>query len=233
MGSPVGSTTLRVVPGELETKRAASRLVLPTSVQPAWPPFRRVGETVANRVRTVPPHSHERGEVLTYVIEGFASYRFASEPAKLLEPGSARLLTCPTQATHSISPARGGPVRWFSLVVDLPDAASGDNRLQPIPSSTAPVYEDETIVRPLVGPESRVTSLSGLECREISFEQPSTTFLRVGHGRRAIVYALTGRGSVDARGLEAGEAALVEGAAGIAIQGSARFRVIAATVPLP
>lgn len=217
----------------METKSTTTRLVIPTLAQPPWPPYARVGETLASSQRQFPAHAHERQEVLTYVMDGFASYQFEARAPELLRPGSARFLTAPTRVTHRISPGKGGAIRWFNLVIGLPPALPAELRLQASEAPAVPLYEENAYVRPLVGPRSTIASAAGLECREISFSEVSTTFLRVGHDRRGLVYAVVGSGTVDGRGVEGGEAALADGAGGIAIQGTPGFRVIAATAPRP
>lgn len=231
MPSLAGPPALRIVAGVVETKNTTTRLVLPTAVQAAWPPYHRVAETVATRTRQFPPHAHEGEEVLTYVIEGSASYQLESGAIQPMRPGSARLLSATSRAAHRINPSQGGVIRWFSLVAGLPDGASGAVRLQASEPPASPRYDESAHVRPLVGPGATMTSAMGLESAEISFVELSTTYRRLGHGRRGLVYSLSGRGSVDGNPLEVGEAALVEGAAGIAIQGNEGFRVIVATAP--
>ena len=224
--------SLRIVAGEVETKSATTQLVIPTSSQPAWPPFVRVGETLSDRVRQFPAHTHEHHEVLTYVSEGFASYQLGTEPPERLVPGSARLLTVPSRSAHRISPAQGGPIRWFNLVVTLPPTAQGESRLQGSEApSRPPEYDGTPVIRPLVGPKAPMASAAGLECRDITFVEPGTTFQRVGHERRGFVYVLSGRGTVDGHSVEMGEAALADGVAGLAIHALQDLRVITATAP--
>jgi len=223
--------SVRIVPGELETKSAMTRLVIPSSGQPAWPPFLRAGETVVSRLRRFPSHLHDREEVLTYVSEGFATYQLDTRPAHLLSPGSARLLSSPSRSTHQISPARAGPIRWFSLVVGIPPSASNELHLQASEPPVFPQYEESAVVRRLVGPGAEMTSSIGLECREILFVERSTTFQRVGHDRRGLVYVLAGRGSVEGHDVEVGDGVLAEGVTGIAIQNVEGLRVIAASAP--
>ena len=55
--------------------------------------------------------------------------------------------------------------------------------------------------------------------------------LKVGHDRIAVCYAFSGRGAVDNEGLDAGEAALVEEAGGIAIAGQTGFHVVLVSAP--
>ncbi len=231
MATPTLSPSLRIVPGIVETKSTTTRLVIPTSAQPAWPPFVRVGETVASRARQFPAHSHEGEEVLTYVIDGFSSYQSEDQPPEVLQRGSARFLTASTKSSHRIMSARGGPIRWFNLVTSLPAPVAGAPRVQSSEPPVAPRYDEDAHVRPLVGPGSYIASAGGLEVAEIKFEEPATTFRRIGHNRRGVVYSIAGMGTVDGKGIESGEAALAEGMAGIAIQSLRRLWVIVATGP--
>lgn len=223
--------TVRIVSGELETRNVTTRLVIPTSLQPTWPPFLRAGETVASRAREFPVHFHEHHEVLTYVSEGFASYQWEDRPAVILGPGSARLLSTGARVTHRMSPARKGPVRWFSLVVGAPDLSSEEPVVQVSDPPLTPLAEENAFVRLLVGAGAPMSSRAGLECQEITFLEASTSFRPVGHRRRGLVYALTGRATVDGKPLDAGEAALVDGASGFSVQGTQGTRVVVATAP--
>ena len=90
---------------------------------------------------------------------------------------------------------------------------------------------DGTAVRRLVGPGSGIESSVGIECELIEFPSNGTTFRRVGHDRIAIAYTLSGRGSVDNQTVDAGEAALVDDAAGVAIGGRAGLRLMLTTAP--
>jgi redox-sensitive bicupin YhaK (pirin superfamily) len=231
MSSPRMVPSVRVVPGVVETRNTTTRLVIPTPSQPAWLPFTRVGETVVNRGREFAPHAHESEEVLTYVTEGLATYQMEPGGIAQLRPGHARLLTTPGRTEHRISPGRGGPIRWFNLVVQLPEGSRGPFRLQTSEPPTAPTYDQNALVHRIVGEGSSMASAAGLACAEITFVESSTSFLGVGHDRRGLVYSLAGRGKVDGVSVETGEAALVEGAAGVAVQGTPGLRVIVATAP--
>jgi quercetin 2,3-dioxygenase len=229
----VSSPTLHWIPGEVIAKTTTARLLLPSARFSTWPPFTRAVETIATAARQLPAHGHEGEEVLTYMFEGFASYQYGTDTAVPLPPGSVRLLTAPSKATHRISPARGSAIRWFSLVVSLPPSVKGEPRVQSaLPASTLP-QPDGTVVRELVGPGSPVTGKSGLAAREISFVQTGTMFQRMGRDRRGLVYALSGRGTVDSQPIEGGEGVLVEGASGIAVHGQTGLRVLVASSPLP
>lgn len=223
--------SVRVVAGEIQTQSATTRLVLPTASQPAWPPFLRVAETVAGRARQLAPHPHEHEEVLTVVSDGFASYQLEEQPPQLMAPGAARLLTSPGRSTHRISPAKGGAIRWFNLVVGPIAASTAPPKLQASEPTDKPRVEENALVRPLVGPGAPMSSGAGLEVREVTFVEPSATFQRVGHDRRAVLYVLAGQGAVDGRGLEAGEAALAEGVVAVSLQGSKGLRAVVASAP--
>ncbi|MCI4323024.1 MAG: hypothetical protein L3K03_03230 [Thermoplasmata archaeon] len=223
--------SIRVVPGELDTTVVTTRLLVPTPAQPSWSPFRRVAESIANRARQLPTHAHEREEVLTYVTEGFASYQFEDGAIESVPRGSGRLLTAPGRVSHRISPATGGAIRWFNLVVALPAASTGASRLQRMSPQAAAIEEDTVIVRPIVGPRAPMSSSTGFECQELQFPNGGATFRKVGLDHRAIFYATSGRGSVDHKAIEAGEAAFVEGMPGVAIEGDDGFSVLLATAP--
>lgn len=223
--------SIRVVAGELDTRTVTTRSVVPSTAQPEWVPFRRITEGIASKGRTLPPHAHEREEVLTYVTEGFAVYQLGHDAPLALSQGSARLLTTGARVEHRVSPAQGGAIRWFNIVVTLP---AGDTRPARVQSAAAdtPVVEVDTVrVRPLVGPRAPMASAVGLEAQEMLFVADSTTIPRVGPRRRAFVYALAGRGAVDDRPIETGEAALVEGVPGISVHGTVGFRAIFASAP--
>jgi hypothetical protein len=76
-----------------------------------------------------------------------------------------------------------------------------------------------------------MVSSAGLECHELQFTDEATTVRRVGSDRRAVLYAMSGRGTVDQKDIEAGEAAFIEGMPGVAVQGGDGFCLILATVP--
>ncbi len=222
---------IRIVSGEIDVKDATTRVSIPTASQPRWPPFERVAETIATPRRPFPPHRHSGVEVLTYVIEGSASYEFGSSPATPLAPGSTMLLTAPSAVPHSINPGKGHTVRWFAVVAALTagDAAAPRLQLRIAPWSAAGA--DGTSVRKLVGPGSGITSMIGLEAAAIEFRSAGASFRKVGHDRLAVCYALAGRGKLDNEVLEGGEAGLVEDVAGVAIQGPPGFRVVFVSAP--
>jgi redox-sensitive bicupin YhaK (pirin superfamily) len=223
--------SIQVARGEIGAKDVTTRTLIPTAARPRWPPFERVAETIATPRRPFPPHRHERVEVLTYVIEGSASYLFAPTPADPLVPGSTRLLTATTAASHAINPTKGQTVRWFSSVTSLPEGVSGAPRLQSGRAEPTGLEPDGTIVRRLVGPGSSLTSSIGLEAEAIDFRSNGTTFRKIGHDHIAVYYVLSGRGRVDNEIVEGGEAALVEESAGIALQGSPGFSAVLLRVP--
>jgi redox-sensitive bicupin YhaK (pirin superfamily) len=230
---PAASPSLRWVAGEVQAKTTTSRSLLPSLSLTSWPPFSRVVETIATQTRQLPVHGHEREEVLTYVFEGFASYQFQDQAPIPAPSGSVQLLTAPAKTIHRVSPVEGGTVRWFSVVVTLPSSVQGAAKLQSVQTRPSDLQPDGTVVRELVGPGSGVSARSELTVREIQFAAGGTTFQRIGHGRRGIVYALSGRGSVDSQPIEGGEGVLAEGVAGIAIHGNVGLRVVVVSVPAP
>jgi redox-sensitive bicupin YhaK (pirin superfamily) len=218
--------TIRVVAGEIEAKDATTRVALPTGSQPSWPPFERVAETIATARRPFPVHRHSGVEVLTYIIEGSASYELGSDAPRPLVAGSTVLLTAPAPVSHTVKPAAGHTVRWFSLVSTLPSGSSPPGRLQPGLADARRGSAEGTVVRRLLGPGTAITSAIGMEGVAIGFESAATSFQKVGHNRVAVCYALAGRGRLDNEVLEGGEAAFVNDAAGVALEGEAGFHVV-------
>jgi redox-sensitive bicupin YhaK (pirin superfamily) len=205
--------------------------VIPSAGLPQWPPFELVAETIATPRRRLPPHGHKNVEVFTYIIEGSAFYEFGTGPAEPSGPGATRLLAAPTPVSHSITPGKGGTVRWFAAVTTLPGGRLEAPRLQSGQSVEGSVQADGTTLRRLIGPGTPLASLVGLEGEAIEFQSAGTSFQRVGHGRVAVCYALSGRGTVDNDALNGGEAAFVEDAAGFALHGQPGFRVVLLTAP--
>jgi redox-sensitive bicupin YhaK (pirin superfamily) len=223
----------RWVQGEVQNRTTTSRLLVPTAAAASWPPFSRVVETIATAQRTVPAHAHEGEEVLTWVVEGFASYQFQAEPATPVSANSVRLLCAPTKVTHRVSPSQGGTVRWLSLVVGLPVGGADGPALfaaSPGPSET---QGDGTVMRALAGPGSEIPTRSGLRAREIRFVAVGTTFQAIGHGRSAVAYVLSGRGSIDDQPVDVGEGMLLGDVAGVAIHGQPGLQLILASAPRP
>lgn len=223
--------SVRVVLGEISAKDVTARAVVPSANVPRWPPFERVAESVAAPRRSFPSHRHEGVEVLTYVVEGWGQYGYGTGPPTSMPMGAMRLLTAPTAESHSINPEKGKTVRWFASVARLSDPKVAVARLQSAQPESSGLLPDGTVVRRLVGPGSSVVSAMGLECEVIEFQDAGDTFRKVGHDRAAVIYALSGHGSVDTESLEMGEAALVESAAGVAIHGQPGLRVVLASAP--
>ncbi len=224
--------SVRVVPGEIQTKSVTLRLLLPTEALPGWPPFVRLAEGIATRGRRLPKHAHEREEVLTFILEGFATYRLETGATESLASGSARLLTAVTRQTHEVNPAEGASTRWFNLVVGLPRSFAGPDRLQSLGADSPTVDVDTVQVRHLVGPRDPLQSAVGLQCESMTFVEESTTFRKVGPTARAILYAWAGEGAVDEHPVSAGESVLIEGVPGVSVRGGPGFRGIWASAPV-
>ncbi|MGC2035172.1 MAG: hypothetical protein WA761_06990 [Thermoplasmata archaeon] len=225
--------SIRVVAGEILTKDTTTRTVIPTAAQPRWPPFARIAERIATPRRPFPPHRHEGDEVLTYVIEGSAAYSYGPGPPEPMDEGSTKLLTAPTSVSHAISPAPGRRVRWLAVVTPLPTGKAATVRLQSGRAEPTELQPDGTALRRVVGPGSSLRSTVGLECEAVEFRSSGTTFKRIGHDRLAVIYALSGQGMVDNQPVEAGEAALVDDAAGVALQGRSGFQAMLMRAPRP
>jgi redox-sensitive bicupin YhaK (pirin superfamily) len=222
---------VRVLAGEVDAKDVTTRTVIPSSSMAFWSPFVRVGETIATPRKRFGTHTHERQEVMIYLIEGAAQHSSGTGGAEDLLNGSVLLLSAIPSAAHAVNPRPGHTARWFSIVVELPPEIPGEGgrrvgRTQP--SATQP---DGTKLTPLVGPGAPSVSRLGMEVTAIDFIESGTSFQKVGQHHRSLFYALAGRGTVDNSPVEVGEAALVENSAAVSVSGGAGFRVVHATVP--
>ncbi|MCI4373608.1 MAG: hypothetical protein L3K02_08215 [Thermoplasmata archaeon] len=223
--------SVRVLLGEISGKDATTRAVIPTTGQLPWPPFERVAETIATPRRRFPLHRHAAAEVLTYIIEGSGTYEVAPHSPVPVAPGATGLLTASTSLSHAIHPGQGQTIRWYAVVATLPAASSAPAGVEYGQAVPEPGMPDGITAHRLLGPGTRIASAIGLECELIEFPSNGTTFRKVGHDRIAICYVLAGSGSVDNQALETGEAALVDDAGGIALQGRPGFRVILTSAP--
>jgi len=208
-----------------------TRTVIPSAQLAVWSPFVRVGETIATPRRRFSAHTHERQEVLIYLIEGAAGHSAGGGPPEDLEDGSVLFLTAISSVPHVVNPRPGRATRWFSVVTELPADSTGDGSRQIYRPTPTGVQPDGTNVTRLLGEGSMVRPRSGLEVTDVLFSEAGTAFRRVGPRHRSVFYALAGRGAVDNLPLEAGEAALVENSAAVSLSGNPGFRVIHATAP--
>jgi hypothetical protein len=95
-----------------------------------------------------------------------------------------------------------------------------------------PAIEEDTVrVRSIVGPGAPMVSSTGFECQELRFTSEGTTIRKIGSDRRAVFYVVSGRGAVNQKDIEAGEAAFIEGMPGVSVQGGDGFWGILATAP--
>jgi quercetin 2,3-dioxygenase len=225
--------TVRIIPGEIAARDATTRTVIPTLLQGKWPPFERVAETIASARRRLPPHRHSGVEVLTYIIEGTASYDYELGPGTPVGTGSVQLLTAPGAVSHVINPGKGQTIRWFAVVADLPKGSIAAPAVQFGRPDAAREPADGPVIRQLVGAGAPVRSAIGLECSAVEFAVDGTVFRSIGHSTLGLCYALAGQGTVDNLALEGGEAALVEDSAGIAIHGRSGFRLVVVQAPRP
>ena len=225
--------SVRIVAGEISAKDATTRTVLPTEGQGRWPPFERVAETIASSSRRFPPHRHSGVEVLTYIIEGAGAYEYGTDPARAVAAGSVQLMTAPESVAHTITAGKGQTVRWFAAVAVLSPESRAGPRVQFGQPADPDVAPETTVVQPLVGPSTPVQSALGLECSTIRFLDEGTLFRRIGHKSLAVVYAISGRGTVGNEAIEAGEGALVEDSSGIAVHGEPGCRLIQLSLPRP
>lgn len=192
----------------------------------------RFGETIATPRKRSGDHGHHHQEVMLYILEGAAIHSQPGGQVEQLAAGSVLWLTASGDAKHAANPGKGRTSRWISVVMELPaQVPEGVPIYRFTHPARPPVGADGTVMIALVGARAQLPSAAGLECSDIIFAADGTSFVEVGHGRRGIIYVVSGEGSIDDAKIEVGEAALVEKIGGVALHGLAGFRVIFATAP--
>ena len=218
----------------IDASDVTARLLLPTSAQGPWQPFERFAETVATSRKKAGLHPHQAQEVVTYVLEGYVDHTDDAGHQDALTAGSVIVLTAHEPVQHELRMQKGRTARWLSIVMRLAW------HTEPLPTSllvrtaSGPIEApDGTIRRPVVGASAHADSPNGFELLDIEFSREGTGFFRIGRDRRAIAYVLHGSGTIDNERALAGQAALVEDASGVQIQGSSGYRVALASIRRP
>ncbi len=227
-------TARKLVRGEIDADERTTRLLLPTRDQSAWMPFDRFAESMTTSLTRVERHPHQAEEVVMYLLEGEIRHVDNGGKSQALTAGSTAVLTAHDEVFHALETVQGHRARWLSIVVRLPwHTEPPATSLQIKGLSDTTEASDGTVHRPVVGPLARADASSGLEVLDLEFAKPGTAFFHIGSPRRAVVYVLGGSGSIDDHPVDPGSGILIESASGVALHGSAGYRVVIASAPGP
>lgn len=226
--------SLKIVHGEIDASDRTTSLLFPNRDQGPWLPFERFSETMTTARTKLGRHPHQTQEVLIYMVEGEVDHVDGSGKREALTPGSVAVLTAHEEISHDLEMLRGKRARWLSVVIRMPwHTEPPPTKVQIKTAGAATEQSDGTVQKPVVGPLARADASSGLECTDIEFARNATAFFRIGRGRRAVAYVLSGSGMVDDVPIKSGSGALLENTSAVAIGGSPGYRIVLATVPVP
>jgi len=225
---------MKIVAGQIDASDVTARLLFPTAQQGPWLPFERLAETIATSRKKGGPHSHQAEEVIVYVLEGFVDHEYDGGHRESLSQGSVLVLTAHDEIRHELVMGKGRTARWLSMVLRIPwHTEAPPTSVQIKATGDAIEAADGTVLRPIVGSRARADAFTQVECTDIEFAKGGTAFFQLGKTRRAVVYVLSGSGTIGNEHIEPGHGGLVENSSGISIHGSPGFRVALATVPRP
>jgi redox-sensitive bicupin YhaK (pirin superfamily) len=217
----------RIVLGRIRQSDVTTRTILPNPRRTPLDPFLRIIESIGTSRKAPVLHSHRGEEVALYVLEGAVEHLSGDGRRSVLGRGAVFLATAGAEFRHGLTVDRGRTAHWFSVVTSLPASlGSTDVSVAVVDTSHDTPGPEGAILRKLVGPQGAVVSPSGLRMEELRFIQPGTTFLALGPARRGFVYALRGEGRVGDLPISAGQGALLEPQAGVAIRGERGFAAI-------
>lgn len=222
---------LRVVASQMDLEDVSGRVLFPSPAQGPWLPLLRFAETTTmRRGDDSDAHTHEREEVLSYIVEGPVEYEDDAGRRTVLGSGAVALLTAPGSTRHNLMARPSPRSRWISVIVRCPPGGPRSSSMVQIANGPVPARTSAgTVERLLVGRGGAVASNAGLECTEIEFLSAGSCRCRVGSDRRAVAYGVDGTVRIDGASLEAGSGALFEDTAGVGIEGESGARVILAS----
>lgn len=226
--------TVRVVASRIDLEDVSGRVLFPSMAQGPWTPFLRFAETVATGGGIDPEgHPHRDEEVLTYVLDGEVDHEDAEGSRTVLGAGSAVLFAARSETRHNLVAHPGSRARWLSVVIRLPGGDVGpDHRVQfapaPLPAGEKPGARE----RRVVGPGAALVASSALECTELELRANVRHTWSIGRGRRAVVYVLDGRATIDEQPVEISSGALLENATAVSLNTESGARLIVASAPV-
>jgi quercetin 2,3-dioxygenase len=223
----------RIVLGRVRQSDVSTRTILPTPRSPEFDPYLRIAESIGTSRKDPVLHTHLDEEIAMVVLEGAVDHLVSDGHRSMLDQGTVLVATAGQELRHGFRVGAGRTARWLSVVTRLGGAASASSiAIGILPEGTGAPGPEGAIVRELVGANAAVPSPAHSVLKEVRFVNPGTIFLSLGRGRRGFAYALKGEGRVQDQPISAGQAALLEPQAGIALRGEPGFWTIFGSAPL-
>ncbi len=229
----VARSRTRIVLGRVRQSDVSTRTILPNPRSLEFDPYLRIAESIGTSRKDPVLHAHLWEEVAMVVLEGAVEHLVSEGQRSVLDQGTVLVATAGREIRHGFRVDKGRTARWLSVVTRLGGAASTSSiAIGILPERSEDPGPEGAVVRELVGPNAAVPSPARSVLKEIRFVQPGTIFLSLGQGRRGFAYALKGEGRVQDHPISAGQAALLDPQAGIALRGEPGFWTIFGSAPV-
>lgn len=207
-------------------------VLFPTLQQGPWLPLERLAESTTTEEPESDPHSHEKEEVVNYVLKGSATYIDEAGGKHELPEGSVAVLSSFEPTRHDLIPRNGVVTRWVSLVVRLSRPRPEEMPLLQFTHavSRSPVSDRLRWLR-IVGGGAPAASSVGLEMAHLTFLKPDRLDVPIDVGRRVVAYALEGAPQVANTSVASGSGMLAEGLSAFRVDGKVGDQVALISVP--
>ncbi len=208
------------------------RVLFPTLQQGPWLPLERFAESRTTGEPKADPHSHERQEIVNYLLEGEATYFDDSGSEREITAGTVILLSSFDSSRHDLVAKNGVLSRYVATVVELPHPIPpGSPPLQILRAVPRRPHSDRLRWLSLVGSGAPAVSSVGLEMSHLAFLKPDRVDLRVPPGVRVVAYGLEGSPKVEGHPLAPGDGILAEGASSVRVDGIEGDQAVIVQVP--
>lgn len=229
---PTPRTTLLARSSRMDLPGLEGRVLFPTPQQGPWLPLERFAETRTTGEPKSDLHSHEKQEVVNYLLDGAATYVDDSGAERSITAGTVIVLSSFESSRHDLVAKSGVVSRHVATVVGLPHAMPpGSPALQIVRAVPRPRQSNRLRWLSLVGGGAPAVSSVGLEMAHLTFLNAGHTDLQVPPGVRAVAYGLDGSPRVEEHPIVPGDGILVEGVSSVRIDGTEGDQVVIVQVP--
>jgi redox-sensitive bicupin YhaK (pirin superfamily) len=171
-------------------------------------------------------HGHRDMEIISYVVSGNLAHKDSMGNVKGIPPGDVQRMSAGTGVQHSeFNHAEGETTHFFQIWIE----PSKKGILPGYEQKTFSAAEKQGVLRLLASPDAAQGSvLIHADARLYSglFEADQSAALPLAAGRKAYVHLMRGKLHVNGQALCAGDAALLEGEAQIALTQGAGAEVL-------
>lgn len=208
------------------------RVLFPTLQQGPWLPLERLAESLTTEESESDPHSHEKEEVVNYVLEGAATYIDGGGGKHEMSAGMVAVLSSYEPSRHDLTPRSGAGTRWVSLVARLSHPKPPELPLLQITHAVPRSPPSDRLQWWwVVGGGAPAGSSVGLEMAHLTFLKTDRMDLDIPSGLRVVAYVLEGAPQIEGHPMVPGNGLLAEGSSSFRIDGTEGDQVTFILVP--